>query len=286
MNTILKIVCFCILSLIMYGCHNSNVIIPDNLLVLDCGGADDAVLQEFSRTNTNHTTRIALICNLVEVDRDSYDGWDGYCPGTDVDADNFAKMCSKNGIPYIKLEDEECTIQRVITSFRYAAAHLNPTNDNNLIIWYYSGHGGQVYNPQEKDYLDETLCLWDGQLRDDVVWKLFQELKKNTRIWYVTDCCNSGSNFQMPYNFSRSKPKMFARGSEPRMIHYGGCNDGESSYGSGRGGVFTNILRDNYNEDLSYIEWFKKSKEKTSKTGQVPTYFETGATFKNMKIFK
>ena len=68
-----------------------------------------------------------------------------------------------------------------------------------MFIFFYSGHGGQVYNPNETDGCDETLCFWDGQFIDDRVWELLRKMPQEMRCFMVTDCCNSGSNYQLPY---------------------------------------------------------------------------------------
>jgi len=230
--------------------------------------------------------KAALICNLTKVNASAYDGWSGACPGTDVDAKNFARLCSAQGISYVKLENNQCTSQNIINNFVNLVKGLDPNGKNNLLIFYYSGHGGQLYNPNEPDGLDETLCFWDGQMRDDVIWKLFQMVPDNTRIWFVTDCCNSGSNYQLPYVFKTKKMKVKKGNNIPRMIHYGGCNDGESSYGSSYGGVFTLYLKKTFNTNLSYKEWFEKAKSGMAGQDQVPTYAETGVSFANDKIFQ
>lgn len=236
------------------------------------------------KTNGVHS-KIALICNLTKVDKNAYDGWDGNCPGTDVDANNFAKLCNDNNIPYVKIENEQCTGRNIIELWKSCVSNLDP--NNGLFIFYYSGHGGQVYSSTEKDGLDETLCLWDGQMRDDTVWQLLNIVPKTCRIFMVTDCCNSGTNFQLPYNLKRSlDKKLKSRSQEPNLLHYGGCNDGESSYGSIRGGVFTNYLKKYYDNKLSYIDWFETCLEHMKYETQKPTFMETGTSFKNMKIFK
>jgi hypothetical protein len=232
------------------------------------------------KTNGTHT-KIALICSLTKVDKKYYDGWDGYCPGTDIDAKNFAMMCSRNNIPYIKIENEQCTGENVVNLWKSCVNSLD--TNNGLFIFFYSGHGGQVYSSTEKDGLDETLCLWDGQMRDDVVWQLLNLVPKTCRTFMVTDCCNSGTNFQLPFNFGKD---MSSRNKQPNMLHYGGCGDSESSYGSSIGGVFTNYLKKNYNKKYSYIEWFTITIEQMKGQKQKPTFAETGISFKNTKIFE
>lgn len=237
-----------------------------------------------SRTNT--TNKIALICSLTKVNPRAYGGWDGDCPGTDIDAKNFAQLCEKNNIPYIKMEDDKCTNKNVQNMWDRCLSQLDP--NNGLFIFFYSGHGGQVYSSTEKDGLDETLCFWDGEMVDDTVWKLLNKVPKTCRIFMVTDCCNSGSNFQLPYNLERSKKKfkLFARSGEPNMVHFGGCNDGESSYGSNTGGTFTLNLKKYYDPKLTYKQWFDKVFSVMKRSQQVPTFAETGKSFKDTFIFK
>jgi hypothetical protein len=243
----------------------------------------DPIEYDTIKTNGVHR-KIALICSLTKVDKKAYDGWDGYCPGTDVDARNFANMCSKNNIPYIKIENEQCTGNNIIQLWKTCIESLD--KNNGLFIFFYSGHGGQVYSSTEKDRLDETLCLWDGQMRDDTVWQLLNIVPKTCRIFMVTDCCNSGTNFQLPFNLGRTSKKLASRSQEPNMLHYGGCGDSESSYGSSIGGVFTNYLKRNYNENYSYLEWFTVTIEQMKKEKQKPTFAETGISFKDTKIFE
>jgi hypothetical protein len=249
---------------VLFGCKTNEIVIV--------GG--DA-------TKTNTVDKIALICSLTKVDKNAYNGWDGDCPGTDVDAKVFANLCTDNNIPYIKIENSQCTSQNIYELWVSAIRKLNP--NGGLFIFYYSGHGGQVYSNTEADKLDETLCLWNGQLRDDDVWKLLNLVPKTCRIFMVTDCCNSGTNYQIP--FMSKKSKLSSRSQDPNMLHFGGCGDGESSYGSKVGGVFTRALRSTYNKNISYIDWFNKSINIMTNSRQKPTVMETGKSFKNLKIF-
>lgn len=235
-------------------------------------------------TKSNTVDKIALVCNLTKVDPKAYDGWDGDCPGTDVDANIFISFLKQYNIPYVKLENKSCTSSNVIKEWNNCLSQLNP--ENGLFIFFYSGHGGQVYSsdPSEKDGLDETLCFWDGQFVDDKVWKLLNSIPKTARCFMVTDCCNSGSNYRLP--FVMKKPKLLPRGSEPNLFHIGGCNDGEYSYGSSRGGVLTGVLKAKFDKNISYIEWFERVKSAMKNSEQVPTCAETGISFKTNKIFK
>lgn len=281
------------------------------VLVSGCKDISNTIDNSSIKTNIiqNATNKIALICSLTKVDPNAYDGWNGDCPGTDIDANIFAGFCKQHNIPYIQIQNEQCTCQNIIDLWLSCVKQLNPTNS--LFIFFYSGHGGQVYCDSdsikyEEDGLDETLCLWDGQFVDDDVWYLINQVPKTSRVFMVTDCCNSETNFRVPqkiaqkiskpYNLGNSKSlksrggnfvtRLFTNTVEPNMIHYGGCEDGKSSYGSNKGGVFTSGLKVNYNKDITYEQWFNKAKQSLKNTYQTPTFSETGKSFKTTKIFE
>jgi len=253
-------------------------------LVCGCDPQDNIDYSDIIKTNNVTYAKIALICNLTKVDPKAYDGWDGDCPGTDVDANIFTKMCQDYNIPYIKLENNKCTIDNIVLNWKKCIAQLNPTNG--LFIFFYSGHGGQYYSQTETDGLDETLCFWDGQFLDDNVWILLNLQPKTTRCFMVTDCCNSGTNYRLPFDMKKSMKKLPARGAEPNLLHIGGCSDGESSFGSPRGGFLTGHLKSNFNKNISYVEWFDNTKKSMKGSGQTPTFAETGNSFKTEKIFE
>ena len=247
---------------------------PDKPIVIDGG---DSV-------KSNYVKKIALVCSLTKVDPKAYDGWNGDCPGTDIDANIFVNFLKQYNIPYIKLENEQCTLKNVAQNWYKCISMLDPKDG--LFIFFYSGHGGQIYSATEPDGADETLCLWDGQMLDDNVWYYLNLIPKTCRIFMVTDCCNSGSNYRLPpYNLVREKRKT-ARGLEPNLLHYGGCNDGESSYGSSMGGVFTAYLKKTFDTNKTYAGWFNDALNYMNKNQQKPTFAETGTSFKNKKIFE
>lgn len=253
------------------------------------------------RTNSvESANRVAVICSLTKVDPKKYGGWDGDCPGTDVDSGIFAAMCDQYGIPYTKLENEQANSENVLSKSVAACDSLGPSGG--LLILYFSGHGGQVTSSSkdEEDGLDETICLWDGQLRDKHIWSLLTRVPKNVRVWMVTDCCNSGTNYRKPRDFAKSIRKMarergelrLARGlvrratdEEPHLLHWGGCGDGESSYGSESGGQFTAALVDTFSTRKTYREWFNDAVKRMPKY-QSPTCGETGVSFQDTLIFR
>jgi hypothetical protein len=59
----------------------------------------------------------------------------------------------------------------------------------------FSGHGGQVndVSGEEPDKLDETWCLYDGQLIDDELYMELGNFATGVRILVLSDSCHSGS---------------------------------------------------------------------------------------------
>lgn len=65
----------------------------------------------------------------------------------------------------------------------------------------YSGHGGQLpdENNEEDDGVDETWCLFDGELVDDEIYKALADFKKGVRILILSDSCHSGTVIKVAY---------------------------------------------------------------------------------------
>jgi hypothetical protein len=220
----------------------------------------------------------AVICGLTKVDPKKYGGWNGDCPGCDVDAQAFAIACRSEGVPYELLLNAQASYIGIVASAKRAVATLG---DGDLLILYISGHGGQQADTSgdEKDNLDETLCLWDGQLSDDAVWQLLAQVPKGVRIWMVTDTCNSGTNYRAPHSY-RAR---LADG--PMLLHWGGCADGKSSFGSAQGGTFTTALVDSYKTGQSYAAWFASAKRRMPFT-QRPTCETVAVDFTALPAFR
>ena len=111
-------------------------------------------------------------------------------------------------------------------------------------MFYYSGHGGQQpdENGEKLDGKDETLCAFDGEIRDDYldeVWRSFQE---GSRIVKVSDS-NSGTNCKnRGVDLTHRSPIMpideeLANEMQAQLIYNGGCRDGFSSAGYFGGGA-------------------------------------------------
>lgn len=225
--------------------------------------------------------RAAVVAGCRVVDPAAYGGWKGDCPGADVDAQNFAALCRTAGIQdTVLLLNEAATLQGIYTN---AAYYVHGMGAGDLLVLYFSGHGGQTndVSGDETDGKDETICLFDGELEDDYVANLLAELPEGLRVLMVTDNCNSGSNYRSR-DYARAAAEF--RG---QLIHFGGCDDGQSSYGDDQGGLFTTALLETWRPRRSYEQWFQAAKRRTPRA-QVPTYrlHNAGDTFPGMRALQ
>ena len=213
--------------------------------------------------------RSAVVCGLTLVDPDAYGGWMGACPGTDVDAQVIAQLCRERGLAVNEMHNEAVTRKGFLDACKAATKDMP---GGSLFVLYVSGHGGQMTDASgdEEDGLDETLCLWDGEMSDDVLAELWQDIPQNIRVLYITDTCNSGTNY-------RYRPRTLAipRNFKGQLIHYGGSADGKNSFGGPQGGTFTTALIDAWDQANTYKTWFTKAAA-LMPTDQVPYYAEYG----------
>lgn len=87
---------------------------------------------------------------------------------------------------------QSATRTAVLGSIQQAAAELR---DGDIFLLTYSGHGGQLpdFNSDEQDAVDETWCLYDGQLIDEELYMLWTRFQAGVRILVLSDSCHSGT---------------------------------------------------------------------------------------------
>ncbi len=197
----------------------------------------------------------ALLVGLTYVDSKKYppnlDGtpWDGRngCWGCDDDVANMRALLKAEGYIVTTLLDAAAT-KRAVTAALSAAARA--AKNGSTFLFYYSGHGGQLRddNADETDGEDETLCLFDGDLRDDVLNGAWISFPAGSAIYMLADCCHSGTNFRALGRTSRPVAVDFGRdllGNEEMkaaLLHLSGCRDDQTSAGYEDGGLFTKTL--------------------------------------------
>ena len=147
------------------------------------------------------------------------------------------------------LKTEKATRRNVMKALE-AATELQK---GDIFVFYYSGHGGQQPDQtgpgkDELDGQDETLVLYDGELRDDSLNDVWMRLKPGVRVVMMSDSCNSGTNYKAPgVNLTQPPPvapldAQAAVAMKAQLIHMGGRRDSKTSAGHASGGLFTMAL--------------------------------------------
>lgn len=126
------------------------------------------------------------------MDPHHYDGWSGPLNACEADAEDMIAIAKSQGYDSKIMLTKAATRAAVIDSIKQAAEILQSGD----IFWLtYSGHGGQLpdLNGDEDDDMDETWCLYDGELVDDRLNGLFARFKAGVRILMLSDSCHSGT---------------------------------------------------------------------------------------------
>jgi metacaspase-1 len=75
------------------------------------------------------------------------------------------------------------------------AAAAETVGSDGIFLLTYSGHGSRVrdVDGDEGDGYDESWCLYDGELVDDELYRLWGRFPRGARIVVVSDSCHSGT---------------------------------------------------------------------------------------------
>lgn len=145
------------------------------------------------------TNGLALCVGLNSVDPDFYEGWDGQLSACENDARAMAHYLGQKGYHTTTLLTRDATRDAVLTKLADFAKIARP---GDTVVFTNSSHGGQTpdYDNTESDGMDETICMFDGQIIDDeleVAWSKFQP---GVRVVFVSDSCHSGTVARMLFS--------------------------------------------------------------------------------------
>ncbi|MER8549377.1 caspase family protein [Mesorhizobium sp. M1169] len=135
---------------------------------------------------------ISLHIGLNAVDPKHYQGWAGELAACEMDANDMAMIAKTAGFEATTLLTAKASRQSLQGALTQAASVLR-TGD--IFFLTYSGHGGQVPDTDgdEPDGLDETWCLFDGQLVDDEIYYYLGQFAAGVRLLILSDSCHSGT---------------------------------------------------------------------------------------------
>ena len=204
----------------------------------------------------------------------------GKCPGADVDAMTMDRILSNYGKPTV-LVNQQATKAAVVNALKEAAK-------KDLMIFFYSGHGGQERVGDlsgELDLKNEHLCLYNTYMLDNEIWEIVKSAKG--RVVLIFDCCHSETMFRDPGVDLSDISEMVEKersANNVRMLCWSGCPDNNYSYGDNNGGILTNAIRDAWKKSSSYKNvWGRASK--TAKS-QNPRKTVIGKSFESEKVFQ
>jgi hypothetical protein len=85
---------------------------------------------------------------------------------------------------------------------------LKSLKENDFMVFYFYGHGGQLYdvsgdeifdNPNDNE--DETLIMYDDVVLDDEIYNILLSQKVKARVLFIIESCNSGSSIKLSKDF-------------------------------------------------------------------------------------
>ena len=222
------------------------------------------------------------------------------------------------------LLDEQATVVAVLDEIRSASSQLV---DGDYFFLTYSGHGGYVPDKDgpkdEPDELDETWCLYDGQLIDDILYAAICRFAVGVRVLVLSDSCHSGTvtrggvprpkvNDQPPppsNPITKSMPRELTIAEydehrttydqldeswrphpEPKanakVILISGCMDDQESNDGDDYGAFTGAFLRIWNEGTfegNFVELHGELVSALQGLGQTPGYFPYGLRYGDMQ---
>ncbi len=135
---------------------------------------------------------LSLNIGLNSVSPGHYGGWTGDLSACEFDAKDMAALASGRGMKATVLLTKNGTRAKVLAAVRAASKTLVK---GDFFFLTFSCHGGQVpdVSGEETDKLDETWCLYDGQLLDDELYLELGKFATGVRILVLSDSCHSGT---------------------------------------------------------------------------------------------
>lgn len=266
---------------------------------------------------------MALTIGLNAVDPYHYDGWSGYLAACENDAIDYAEIAKSKNFQVKTLLTKEATRENVINEISKATTTLEA---GDFFMLSYAGHGGQIpdLNGDEEDKMDETMCLYDGQLIDDELNAQFAKFAKGVRVLVFSDSCHSGTvvrnalksaEIETPQARYRKMPigigmRVYSKNNtfydkiltDENLAHaednikasvllISGCQDNQLSSDGDGNGLFTSQLLCVWNNgvcDRNYRQFYDEIC-KLMPRYQIPNYYHTGKIdpeFENGKVFE
>lgn len=136
---------------------------------------------------------LVITIGINHLDEQHYSGWKGFLKCCENDSILMSKILDSVGFDVTNIKTQEATREKVLQKLYLASEQLK---SGDILVVYYSGHGGQLLDENRDEWddcLDETWCLFNGQLLDDELYELWSKFKEDVRILIISDSCHSGT---------------------------------------------------------------------------------------------
>ena len=150
----------------------------------------------------------ALAIGLNQVNPEDYAGWSGDLTGCEPDARDMKSIATEQGFIVETLLTAQATREAVLDRIHAYAGSLQ---NGDLLVVSYSGHGGQIPDQngdEDDDGLDETWCLYNGELLDDELFEAWTKFRDGVRILVFSDSCHSGTVLKMKRSDWDNRPQI------------------------------------------------------------------------------
>jgi hypothetical protein len=145
-----------------------------------------------AKASSGKTKSMSVHIGLNGVSAAHYGGWSGELQACEFDANDMAAIAKSAGMKSTVLLTKKATRAKALAAVRSAAKQLK---SGDMLFLTYSGHGGQIpdVTGEEVDKLDETWCLYDGELIDDELYLELSRFAAGVRVLVLSDSCHSGT---------------------------------------------------------------------------------------------
>ena len=264
---------------------------------------------------------LSLHIGLNSVDPKHYEGWSGELAACELDAKDMAFVAKSQLFTPRLLMTKEATRGSVTKAITAIAGKLDA---GDIFFLTYSGHGGQIpdVDGDEANSLDETWCLYDGELLDDEIFFYLGRFAKGVRIFVLSDSCHSGSVLKEAFLLEAARSRSQTRyrcmppgvpqqvylahrdfydglGSDPKhrdaqkkikasALLISGCQDNQLSSDGELNGLFTAKLKDVWNgaRFRGNYRAFHKAICKIMPMDQTPNLFKVGENVDKFELEK
>ncbi len=134
----------------------------------------------------------ALTVGLNSVDPRHYEGWSGDLVACEADAKDMSTLLQTRGFQVTTFLTKQATREAVLKHLAEVGALAKP---GDIFVYTNSSHGGQLpdQSGEEEDGLDETICMYDGQIVDDELYAALGKYAPGVRVLVLSDSCHSGT---------------------------------------------------------------------------------------------